>query len=62
MLRTLFLTFNEGYASQSPNAFIRKEFCLQALSLSLVLTENPSKKLSCRKCTHRSHVLSGVTF
>lgn len=42
VLRTLYLMFNEGYASQSPNASIRKEFCLEALSLALVLTENPA--------------------
>lgn len=37
-LRTLYLLFNEGYASQSPSSFIRKELCLEALSLALELT------------------------
>jgi RNA polymerase sigma-70 factor (ECF subfamily) len=39
-LRTLYLLFSEGYASQSPSSFIRKELCLEALSLALELTRN----------------------
>jgi RNA polymerase sigma factor (sigma-70 family) len=41
VLRTLYLLFNEGYASQSNNHFIRKDLCSEAIRLSLVLTESP---------------------
>jgi len=40
-LRTLYLLFSEGYASQSSKAAIRKNFCLEAISLALELTGNP---------------------
>lgn len=41
VLRTLYLLFNEGYSSQSGSRLIRKDLCLEAVRLALVLTENP---------------------
>lgn len=41
VLKTLYLLFNEGYFSKTNNRQIRKELCLEALRLTLVLTENP---------------------
>lgn len=38
VLRTLYLLFNEGYSSQSKNLLIRKDFCLEAMRLTLLLT------------------------
>jgi RNA polymerase sigma factor (sigma-70 family) len=40
VLRTLYLLFNEGYASKSNNQFIRKDLCSEAIRLALVLTES----------------------
>ena len=36
---TLYLLFNEGYYSASPNAVLRKDICLQALQLAYLLTK-----------------------
>lgn len=41
VLRTLYLLFNEGYFSISNNKVIRKDLCLEAMRLTLILTENP---------------------
>jgi RNA polymerase sigma-70 factor (ECF subfamily) len=41
VLRTLYLLFNEGYFSKSNNHLIRKDFCSEAMRLTLMLTENP---------------------
>ncbi|MEW6195457.1 MAG: sigma-70 family RNA polymerase sigma factor [Bacteroidota bacterium] len=41
VLRTLYLMFNEGYFSNSNNKLIRKDLCLEAIRLTLLLTENP---------------------
>ncbi len=41
VLRTLYLLFNEGYSSQSGNRLISKDLCLEAIRLTLVLTDNP---------------------
>lgn len=40
VLKTLYLLFNEGYFSKTNNQQIRKDFCLEAIRLTLVLTEN----------------------
>jgi len=40
VLRTLYLLFNEGYFSKTNNHLIRKDFCSEAIRLTLVLTEN----------------------
>ncbi|RPD42580.1 RNA polymerase sigma factor [Chitinophaga barathri] len=40
VLRTIYLLFNEGYASSSGNHLIRKDLCSEAMRLALILTEN----------------------
>lgn len=41
VLMTLYLLFNEGYYSKSNDRLIRKDLCLEAIRLTLLLTENP---------------------
>lgn len=41
VLKTLYLLFNEGYFSKTYNQLIRKDLCLEALRLTLALTESP---------------------
>ncbi|MCE7053441.1 RNA polymerase subunit sigma [Algoriphagus sp. AGSA1] len=41
VLKTLYLLFNEGYFSNTNTLPIRKEFCTEAIRLTLLLTENP---------------------
>lgn len=40
VLRALYLLFNEGYFSKTNNLLIRKDLCLEAIRLTLVLIEN----------------------
>jgi RNA polymerase sigma factor (sigma-70 family) len=40
VLLTLYLLFNEGYYSASPDKVLRKELCLEAMRLAYLLTEN----------------------
>jgi RNA polymerase sigma-70 factor (ECF subfamily) len=40
VLTTLYLLFNEGYYSASQNNMLRKDFCLEAMRLNLMLTQN----------------------
>jgi RNA polymerase sigma-70 factor (ECF subfamily) len=40
VLTTLYLLFNEGYYSESDNAVLRKDLCLEAMRLTYLLTEN----------------------
>lgn len=40
VLKTLYLLFNEGYFSKTNNQLIRKDLCLEALRLTLILIEN----------------------
>jgi len=40
VIRTLYLLFNEGYSSAHTSQPIRKELCLEAMRLALLLTEN----------------------
>lgn len=40
VLKTLYLWFNEGYFSKTDNQQIRKDFCSEAVRLTLILTEN----------------------
>ncbi len=40
VLSVLYLLFNEGYYSSTQNNVLRKDFCLEAMRLSLMLTEN----------------------
>ena len=39
-MKTLYLLFNEGYFSKTNNLLIRKDFCSEAMRLTLILTEN----------------------
>ncbi|MDR4954510.1 sigma factor [Chryseobacterium sp. ES2] len=41
VLTTLYLLFNEGYFSRTNNLLIRKNLCLEAIRLTLILTDNP---------------------
>jgi len=40
VLKTLYLLFNEGYFSKTNNQQIRKDFCSEAVRLTLILTDN----------------------
>ncbi len=40
VLTTLYLLFSEGYYSTSQNATLRRELCVEAMRLNLMLTEN----------------------
>ncbi len=40
VLTSLYLLFNEGYYSSSRNAVLRKDFCFEAMRLTLLLIEN----------------------
>ena len=40
VLTSLYLLFNEGYYSSSRNSVLRKDFCLEAMRLTLLLFEN----------------------
>jgi len=40
VLTSLYLLFNEGYYSSSHNTVLRKDFCLEAMRLTLLLVEN----------------------
>lgn len=42
VLTTIYLLFNEGYYSESGNAILRKDFCLEAIRLCYMLTGNAS--------------------
>ena len=42
VLTTLYLLFNEGYYSESQDAVLRKDFCLEAMRLTYQLIENES--------------------
>jgi len=41
VLTTLYLLFNEGYFSKSPDSYIRKDLCDEAMRLLWLLIENP---------------------
>lgn len=41
VLRMLYLLFNEGYCSTIPNAALRKELCVEAMRLNLLLCHSP---------------------
>ncbi len=40
VLTTMYLLFNEGYYSESQNVTLRKDLCLEAMRLTLLLSEN----------------------
>jgi RNA polymerase sigma-70 factor (ECF subfamily) len=45
VLTTLYLLFNEGYYSSSKDTTLRKDLCLEAMRLAVLLTENKSTNL-----------------
>lgn len=45
VLTTLYLIFNEGYYSESQDAVLRKDLCLEAMRLTYLLIENESTNL-----------------
>lgn len=45
VLTTLYLLFNEGYYSESQDAVLRKDLCLEAMRLSYLLIENEKTNL-----------------
>jgi RNA polymerase sigma-70 factor (ECF subfamily) len=45
VLHIIYLLFNEGYYSKTENQILRKDFCLEAMRLGLMLTENESTNL-----------------
>ncbi len=45
VLRIIYLLFNEGYYSRTQNQILQKDFCLEALRLGLLLTENKRTNL-----------------
>lgn len=45
VLTTLYLLFSEGYYSESSDAVVREELCLEAMRLTWQLLENPSTNL-----------------
>lgn len=51
VLHTIYLLFSEGYYSESNNAVIRKELCVEAIHLSYLLLSNPQTN------THSSNSL-----
>jgi len=47
VLASLYLLFNEGYYSSSQNSVLRKDFCLEAMRLTLLLVENEQTNKPC---------------
>lgn len=47
VLSVLYLLFNEGYYSSTQNNVLRKDFCLEAMRLNLMLTENNITRQPC---------------
>ena len=45
VLTTLYLLFNEGYYSESEDAVLREEFCIEAMRLTFLLAENEQTNL-----------------
>lgn len=60
VLSTLYLLFSEGYYSASQNISLKKDFCLEAIRLNLMLVENdktnlpPASALLALMCFHSS--------
>ncbi len=47
VLTSLYLLFNEGYYSSSQDSVLRKDFCLEAMRLTLLLIENEKTNKPC---------------
>lgn len=60
VLKTIYLLFSEGYYSSSQNITLRKDFCVEAMRLNLMLLENestntpPANALLSLMCFHAS--------
>ncbi len=60
VLTTLYLLFSEGYYSSSQNTILRKDLCIEAMRLNLMLIENeqtntaPANALLALMCFHSS--------
>ena len=57
VLTTIYLLFNEGYYSLSQNQTLRKDLCLEAMRLCIMLVENISTnqpKVNALSCTLHS--------
>ena len=60
VLTTLYLLFSEGYYSSSQNTILRKDLCLEAMRLNLMLLDNeqtntpPANALLALMCFHAS--------
>ena len=60
VLTTLYLLFSEGYYSTSQNSTLRKDLCIEAMRLNVMLTENeitntaPANALLALMCFHSS--------
>lgn len=60
VLTTLYLLFSEGYYSSSQNTTLRKDLCIEAMRLNLMLVENestntpPANALLALMCFHSS--------
>jgi RNA polymerase sigma-70 factor (ECF subfamily) len=60
VLTTLYLLFSEGYYSSSQNTTLRKDLCIEAMRLTLMLVENestntpPANALLALMCFHSS--------
>jgi RNA polymerase sigma-70 factor (ECF subfamily) len=60
VLTTLYLLFSEGYYSSSQNTTLRKDLCVEAMRLTLMLTDNeqtntpPANALLSLMCFHAS--------
>jgi RNA polymerase sigma factor (sigma-70 family) len=61
VLTTLYLLFNEGYYSTSQNRILRKDLCIEAMRLTLLVIENDNTNKPPRKCVAFDHVFSFLT-
>lgn len=67
VLTTLYLLFSEGYYSESQNAVIRKDLCLEAMRLTYLLIENEqtnqhsTNALLSLMCFHSSRLDARIT-
>lgn len=66
VLKTIYLLFNEGYNSSVADVLIRKDICLEAMRLAILLTEQPAtskpetKALLALMCFHAARFDSRI--
>ncbi|MGY4385733.1 RNA polymerase sigma factor (sigma-70 family) [Pedobacter sp. UYP24] len=62
VIQTIYLLFSEGYYSESNNAIVRKDLCVEALNLACLLLDNPitnnhdTNSLMSLMCFHASRL------